>query len=184
MKSLKGHVLVASPKLVDPNFHRTVILLIEHNEEAAAGVVLNRPTEAMIAEVSEQVLELAVDWEKPIYLGGPVPGPLIALHDLEGLADRQIIEGLYSAIDPDKIRELIQRRAEPSLFIANYAGWGAGQLEMELIQESWLYTPAALEPNLLEGDPALWETLLKRINAAQLAEILGIEEMPDDPGLN
>ena len=71
MPSLTGQLLVASPGLLDPNFRRTVVLVTEHNEEGAAGLVLNRPTEAEVSEVVPQ-LESLVDDGELIYMGGPV----------------------------------------------------------------------------------------------------------------
>ena len=184
MKSLKGHFLVASSSLADPNFVRSVLLMVEHTEAGAAGVVLNRPTGATIAEISEKVLDEPDDWDKPIYLGGPVPGPLMALHSVEALADQSVSDGLYTTVDPDKIRELIRLRVEPSLFLANYAGWGAGQLEMELDQDSWHSIPAEAAIALEGGDAMMWEALFRRVSASQLAETLGLDDLPADPSLN
>ena len=79
MESLKGHLLVATRGLLDPNFTRTVILILGHGPEGAAGLVLNRPTDKTIGEVAEQVFEEEIDWDKPIHIGGPVPGPLVVL---------------------------------------------------------------------------------------------------------
>ena len=78
MESLKGHLLVAARGLLDPNFARTVILMLGHGPEGAAGLVLNRPTDPRtIGEIAEQVFEEEIDWDKPIHLGGPVAGPLV-----------------------------------------------------------------------------------------------------------
>ncbi|RUL89356.1 YqgE/AlgH family protein [Tautonia sociabilis] len=184
MKSLKGHFLVASRSLSDPNFVRTVLLIIEHSEAGAAGVILNRPTGATIAKISEEVFDEVEDWEKPIFLGGPVPGPLMALHSVAALGDQEVIEGLFTTVDPEKIRDLIRQRAEPSLFLANYAGWGAGQLEMELAQESWVFTPADITLVLEGGDASMWEAIMRRVSASILANALGIEELPEDPTVN
>ncbi|QDV37483.1 YqgE/AlgH family protein [Tautonia plasticadhaerens] len=184
MKSLKGHFLVASRSLADPNFVRTVLLMIEHTDAGAAGIVLNRPTGASLAEVSEEAFGRLVEWDKPIHLGGPVPGPLIALHSLEGLGDQEVLDGLFSTVDPDKLQELIRLRVEPSRFLANYAGWGAGQLEMELDQDSWIISPADPEVALRGGDVSMWEEVLKHLSASLLADALGLDQLPDDPSLN
>jgi len=174
MKSLKGHLLVATAHLSDPNFIQTVLLIFEHDEAGAAGVVLNRPTEATLAKISEDLFQEPVDWDKPIHLGGPVVGPLMALHKVGELADQEVLEGVYSTVDPDKLHELIQQQAEPSLFVANYAGWGPGQLESELIDDSWLYTPAQSDQVLEPGDIEMWHEAVKSISAHQLSEMLGL----------
>ncbi|WP_169979451.1 YqgE/AlgH family protein [Tautonia rosea] len=184
MTSLKGNFLIASNSLADPNFVRTVLLMVEHSETGAAGVILNRPTGATIAEISRKVFNEPDDWDKPIFLGGPVPGPLMVLHAVEALSDQSVIEGLYTTIDPDKIQELIQLRVEPSVFLANYAGWGAGQLEMELAEDSWRVIPADSSLALEGGDASLWETLMRRVSANLLAGALGLPDLPNDPTLN
>jgi putative transcriptional regulator len=184
MKSLKGHLLVATPRLVDPNYHRTVLLMFQHTETNAAGVVLNRPTGATVSDISEQVLPEPCDWEKPINLGGPVEGPLLILHQIEELSDHVMIPGVYGTFDSSKIREILQLRAEPSLIVANYAGWGPGQLEAEIEEESWLDLPATSEYVFWDDARDLWETVVKQINAEQLSRVLGISELPGDPTLN
>src|SRR3954468_7502112 len=109
MTSLKGQLLVATPQLLAPIFTRSVILMLDHSEEGAAGGILNRPTEANVASIAEQVFKDASDWDKPISLGGPVPGPLIVLHSLEELADQTVLPGVFSTVDAEKVRELVRR---------------------------------------------------------------------------
>ena len=184
MKSLKGYFLVASTSLSDPNFARTVLLLIEHTEAGAAGVVLNRPTGATIAEIAEEIFEEPADWDKPIHLGGPVPGPLMALHGVEDLGDLPVIAGVYSTVDPEKLHDLIRRRVEPSIFLANHAGWSPGQLESELAEDSWLYTKADPDQLFHPGDVEMWQEAIKAISAEQLSDMLGLDDLPDDPSLN
>ena len=184
MSSLTGHLLVASPQLVDPNFARTVLLLFEHSDQGASGVVLNRATEATITDLSEQVFEEHFAWEKPINLGGPVPGPLLVLHTIEELADQEVLPGVFSTYISSKIQRVIRRRPEPSLIVANCAGWGPGQLERELEQESWVHLPA--KPEHLFGDDAgdLWDTLSKAVRSSHLAQFLGLRVIPGDPAAN
>lgn len=78
--SLEGHLLVASAELRDPNFFQAVVLLIRHSEEGALGLILNRRTTATIRQVWEQVSDIACTSTQPLHLGGPVQGPLMALH--------------------------------------------------------------------------------------------------------
>ncbi len=184
MKSLKGSFLVASRSLADPNFQQTVLLLFEHHLQGAAGVVLNRPTGATIAEVSGKLFDEHEDWEKPIYLGGPVPGPLIALHTNEELSDELILPGVYSTIDPEKLRELIRDRFEPSILVANYAGWGPGQLESELEEDSWLVSPADSDRLFQSDTTELWRETIRTITDDHLSDLLGLDHRPEDPNLN
>ena len=77
MESLEGQLLVATPQLMDPNFARTLVLLIQHTDEGALGVVVNRPLGKTIQELWREVGSAPCHSRQPIYLGGPVPGPLM-----------------------------------------------------------------------------------------------------------
>ena len=184
MKSLKGHLLVATPTLLDPNFARAVLLMFEHSEEGAAGVILNRPTEATVTNISEQVLEEPFAWEKAIHLGGPVPGPLMILHTIEDLADQDVLPGIYSCVEASKVRQLIRSEAEPSLILANYAGWGPGQLEGEIEQDSWLSLSADPRHVFWDDPRDLWDTVIREIRGNELTRTLGLDGLPPDPSLN
>jgi putative transcriptional regulator len=184
MKSLKGYLLVATPNLLDPNFARTVLLMLEHTAEGAVGIVLNRPTEATVADISEQVLDEKLDWEKPIGLGGPVPGPLMVVHGLESLSDQEIFTGLYSTAEAAKLQQLLRQRVEPSVLVANYAGWGPGQLEREIEEGSWSSLPATIE-HVFESDASeLWDQVSDEAESTPLTEILGVRQIPPDPSVN
>jgi putative transcriptional regulator len=185
MSGLKGRLLIAKPRLVDPNFHRTVLLMLEHSDTGALGVILNRPTPATVSELSEQILEEPTDWEKTIHLGGPVAGPMMVLHTVSELADQTVRDGLYTTIDATKINELIRARVEPSRLLANYSGWGPGQLESEIEHDSW-YTCDADPDEIFDPDhdAGLWDRLVKRIHHATLENVTGFEHWPDDPRSN
>jgi putative transcriptional regulator len=183
MKSVKGHLLVASPGLITPFFSRTVILMIEHSPEGAMGVVLNRATEATVRDVAEQVLDEPLDWDKPIGIGGPVNGPLLVVHAEEAASDQRIRAGLHSTVEAARVRDLLRRKVEPSVVVANYSGWGPGQLEGEMDEDSWLVWPAT--DDLVFADPDnLWEKVVALVRAAQLQEMTGVKDIPPDPSVN
>lgn len=184
MTSLKGHLLVATPELLAPIFTQSVILMLDHSGEGAAGVILNRPTEATVAAVADQIFEEPSDWDKSIGLGGPVAGPLLVLHTLEECADQEVLPGVYSTVDAAKVRDLVRRKAEPSLTLANYSGWSPNQLEREIAEGSWLTLPArpALVFHDTPGD--LWKAVMKEYNGRRLTELLRIRGLPDDPRAN
>lgn len=184
MNSLKGQLLIATPRLIDPNFARTVLLIFEHNDQGAAGLVLNRQTEMLVSEVSEQLLDEPIDWEKPIYLGGPVPGPLMILHGHEEFADQEALDGLYLSVAAEKIRPILEGRLEPSLILANYAGWGPGQLDRELAEDSWYHIPAGAEHVFWDSTVDLWIHAIRNVNRKRTADLIGGDELPDDPSLN
>lgn len=184
MTTLKGHLIVASPDLLDPNFARSVLLMFEHTKGGAAGLILNRPTVATIGDISEQVFSEAFEWDKPLNLGGPVVGPLLVLHTEETLSDQEVMDGLYTTVDAVKVQILLRKRVEPSLILANYAGWGPGQLEAEIREGSWLLTPATIPMVYETSDEDGWAAIVREIEANRLPKILGIREVPDDPSLN
>jgi putative transcriptional regulator len=184
MTSLKGHLILAHPNLLDPNFARAIVLIFDHGKEGAAGVIINRPTEATISDIAEQVFSEPFDWEKSLNIGGPVLGPLMVLHADEPRADQEVMAGLYTTIDAAKVQVLLRNRFEPSLIIANYAGWGPGQLEAEIKEGSWLLTEATLELVFGSPDEEAWATIVREIEATGIPKILGIREVPDDPSMN
>ncbi|HMP01250.1 MAG TPA: YqgE/AlgH family protein [Gemmatales bacterium] len=184
MKSLKGSLLIASPTLLDPNFVKTVVLVFEHSENGAGGVVLNRQTDKTVADIAEQVFELESDWHKPLHLGGPVPGPVCAAHVLEHLADMEILPGVYGAIDPAKLVQVVEQSVEPSLFVVNYSGWGPGQLEGELEEDSWKVLPARPEHIFWKKEQDLWKAVMGELVGAKLGDALGVRFRPPDPRMN
>jgi len=184
MNSLKGHLLIASPSLFTPFFTRTVILMLEHGEDGALGLVLNRPTEATVTDVSEQAFDPPVEWDKPIHLGGPVPGPLMVIHAVEELADQEVLPGVFSTVHAEKVDQIIRGKAEPSLVVANYSGWGPGQLEGEFDVDSWLTLPASAAFVFWDGAEDLWDVVVKAAGARTLSEFLGLRNLPPDPSVN
>lgn len=184
MNTLEGHLLIATPDLLTPIFARSVILMIDHGDGGAMGVILNRPTEATVADLPAEVLGEEVAWDKPLHLGGPVPGPLMLLHADPGLADREVLPGVYLTVDAAKAREVVARRAEPTLVVVNYAGWAAGQLEGEFDRDSWLTLPATADHVFGSEGTDLWASVVGRVQARKLSEFLGVRVVPADPSMN
>jgi putative transcriptional regulator len=180
MQSLKGHLLLAGPGLVDPNFRRTVVLVGEHSEEGALGVVLNRASEATVEEALPELAEL-VDDLGLVHVGGPVqPSAIVVLADFveperAGALVLESVGFLPAEVDPEELGELRRARV-----FAGYAGWGPGQLDDELEDGSWIIEPAVPE-DVFTGDPeALWSEVLRRKGGP--FEILAL--MPLDPTSN
>ena len=184
MRSLKGQLLIASPSLLESFFTRTVILMLDHSEDGAAGVVLNRPTEAKVSDIAKTVFSQPFEWDKPLNLGGPVSGPLMVLHEVEELSNQEILPGLYNSVEMSQVRRAVMDRTEPSMILANYAGWGPGQLESEFDVDSWLTLPATRDYVFWAEDEDLWGVVVKAVNARKLSEFLGLRGVPSDPTLN
>lgn len=183
MADLQGQLLIASPQLRDPNFARSVVLLIRHNEDGAFGLILNRPTKVPLAQVWNQASETPCRSKERLHLGGPVEGPLMALHTQSLLSDLEILAGVYFSTEPDHLRELVADEEGSSRFFAGYAGWGAKQLESEMSEGSWLLLPATVE-HLFHTEKDLWEKVRREIADHSLVKNLGIKAPPPDPRLN
>ena len=180
MDSLQGQLLIAAPSLVDPNFRRTVVLVAQHTDDGAMGLVLNRPSEAPVSEAVPPLAELVDDGE-PVWAGGPVePGGVIVLAAYtEPEAAAALVFGdvgfMPAEADPgDVVAETRRARV-----FAGYAGWGAGQLEEELDEEAWFVEPAVEEDVFNRADD-LWSDVLARKGGPYAV----LSKMPPDPSLN
>jgi putative transcriptional regulator len=184
MQSLKGHLLIATPQLECTIFARSVILMLEATEEAAAGVILNQPIKTTLTELSGKIFAEDFEWDKPISLGGPLASSLMVLHSEEHLADKEVIPGVYFTAEPTKVHELVEQRLEPSLVLANYSAWGPGQLDGEIRRDSWLTLPATSKQVFWNGEKELWKAVWSEVRTSKLAHMLRIRELPADPRLN
>jgi putative transcriptional regulator len=181
VRSLRGQLLVAGPKLTDPNFDRTVVLIGEHGAEGAMGVVLNRPAPVTVAEAVPPLADLAGP-DDPVYVGGPVQQQaIVVLADFVEPAEAGVL--VFETIgflpgeidDPASVGELRAVRV-----FAGYAGWAPGQLEGELAEDAWIVEPARPEDVFGTDPDRLWRTVLRRRGGA--SAILAL--MPPDPRVN
>jgi putative transcriptional regulator len=181
MDSLRGRLLIAGPTLLDPNFARTVVLVGEHNEDGALGVVLNRPSETTVAEAVPDLEDLA-ETDDPVHVGGPVqPSAVLVLAEYEDPdEDAQLVIGPvgFVAVDEDGDRAAVELgRAR---VFAGYAGWGPGQLEAELEREDWIVADGRPEDVFDDDAPTLWSRVLDR----QGGRLRLLARMPLDPSVN
>lgn len=181
MESLRGHLLVAGPALEDPNFRRTVVLLGEHGEEGAMGVILNRASTITVEEAVPPIGAL-VDPGEIVYVGGPVqPQAVVVLADFvdPDLAETVVVETV--GFLPGEVEDAAALGELRGLRVfAGYAGWAPGQLEAELEEGSWVVVPAQPSDVFTTEPETLWSRVLKREggNLAVLAML------PDDPLVN
>ncbi|SFF54780.1 putative transcriptional regulator [Fontimonas thermophila] len=144
---LANQFLVAMPSLEDENFRQTVSLLCEHTDSGAIGLVINRPTDLRLVEMMEQMgLEHEnVDREAFVYWGGPVqPERGFVIHREPGGWEScmTLARGLYITTSRDILRAIGRGEGPADYFVVlGYAGWGAGQLEDEILHNAWLHTP-------------------------------------------
>jgi putative transcriptional regulator len=183
MKSLEGHFLVASPKLQDPNFIKTVVLLLEHNKQGAFGVVLNRRISKSIRDLWEEVQEPPCESQQCLNLGGPVAGPLLAIHTHAPLGGVEVLPGIYFCHDKTQLENLVQQQQHAFKLFVGHSGWGGGQLENEIQQGAWLTAPATAE-DVFSDEDLLWTKLFRHIGSDSLCSLLKIKNLPADPTLN
>ena len=180
MESVRGQLLIAGPALLDPNFWRTVVLMIEHTADGALGLVLNRPSETTVGEAVPQLEEL-VDPEEQLFIGGPVqPSAVIVLAEFEDPTDAALIAfediGVLGTGSPPE--ELAGVRAGRAF--VGHAGWGPGQLDSELERGDWILEPARRQDAFTGTPPDLWSEVLIRKGGSYAL----IARMPPDPSVN
>ena len=182
-KTLSGSLLVAMPTLLDPNFRRTILFMVRHEQdEGAMGVILNRPQGKTLGDLEGAGSRLP-SGPVPLFEGGPVEQHQLLLARMTmlergarfesfGEEDLSSVE-LSGSPDPEELRAFI-----------GYAGWTVGQLEREIAEQSWLVlapSPALLQPvTSPEEGAARWRGIM--MNLGPWHHLLA--QAPDDPGLN
>jgi putative transcriptional regulator len=179
--SLRGQLIVAAPQLGDPNFARTVVLITEHSDEGAMGIVLNRPATTTVADATPELVEL-VEPDEDVYVGGPVqPSSVIVLAEFGDSAEAGVpvferIGFIAAGTDPEELTRTVDR----ARVFAGFAGWSPGQLEEELERDDWILEPALPDDVFARVPARLWKDVLER-KGGQFALIA---RMPLDPSLN
>ena len=180
--SLRGKLLLASPTLLDPNFVRTVVLIAEHTEEGAMGLVLNRPAASTVSEAVPDLAWLTGD-DAQVYVGGPVAETaviVLAEFDRPELAGA-LVEGDLGFVGADADDPaLLDGAVRRARVFAGHAGWGPGQLEGELEEEAWIVEPPQREEIFSEDAQGLWAAVLRRKGR----EYALLSTMPPDPSVN
>ena len=179
MPSRRGQLLIASPRLRDPNFFKTVVLIVKDEEEGALGVVLNRPLQISVADACGSQVDAAAEVEDPIYQGGPCEGPLTVLHANEAAGGEQIVDGVRFSMDKDDIEWLMANNKASIKYFAGYSGWGKGQLDAEIDEGAWLLTPASAE-HVFENQGE-WSKLSTWLAVGRKIDL---GRIPDDPSVN
>jgi putative transcriptional regulator len=173
---LKGQFLVAAAHLRDPNFYRSVVLVLEHNAQGTMGLVINRPSEIAVDTALSTDLTLP-GTDSVVFSGGPVEtSALMILHNSRILAqdDEQIVSGVYLAGSQNSFDTLVKQPADPApqqsevrfRVYCGYAGWGAQQLEGEIGRGDWHVVDS--DPQMvLDHDPyGVWDICMRRLQRA------------------
>ncbi len=179
--SRHGRLLVAAPALEDPNFRRTVVLMLEHSPEGALGLVLNRPTPLVSREALPAGLADLMPEDERVFQGGPVqPEAVILLADFEDASKAATIAfGTVGIVDPEA-ESAGHGGVRAIRAFGGYAGWGAGQLERELAEDAWVDAPADAADVFTDDHRGLWSRVLERKGGSWRL----IARMPEDPTVN
>jgi putative transcriptional regulator len=180
MESLRGHLLISSGGLFDPNFRHTVVLIGEHNADGALGVVLNRALDATVRD-TVPVLSDLVPTGEPLFEGGPVQtdgAVLLAEFTHPELADILVFGCVGFLVG--EISQEVQPGILRARLFAGYSGWGPGQLEAEMARDSWIVEAAREEDVFTDTPDLLWARVLQRKGP----EFHRLSRMPYDPSMN
>jgi putative transcriptional regulator len=183
LQPLKGRFLISEPALMDFYFGKSVVLLVEHDdEEGTFGLIINKPVHLKLNEVIKDFPKI----DFPLFLGGPVhPDRLFYLHTLGDKIPgcQHVFDNMYWGGDINKIIEMIDLKlATPAdvKFFIGYSGWEAGQLNKEMEQKSWIVTHASLKCVVAKKPEILWTNILKKMGN----EYAIWAHFPSDPILN
>lgn len=186
--SLSGKLLVAAPGMEDPNFARAVILIVDHHDQGALGLVLNRVMQRRVEEVWDQLTLEDCPVDAALRSGGPCDGPLMMLHDCRDHAGVELVHGICFSSEPAQVLAAtgeVPAPDRPRTYFTSYAGWGGGQLEHELDQGAWLIASASravvFDP---DADDGLWMRVLSGIDRAIAMLALNPKLVPRDPSMN
>jgi putative transcriptional regulator len=179
-----GKLLIAEPMLGDPNFDRTVVLMIEHTDEGALGVVLNRPTDLEVDAVLHEWADLAAT-PPVLYMGGPVEqNGVLALGrrrpDAGAVPGWTAVLGDVGTVDLHLGPDDVAAGLDGIRFFAGYSGWGGGQLEAELAEGAWLVVDADAGDVFVPDTDAMWRAVLRR----QGGRTAMLAHFPAHPSLN
>jgi putative transcriptional regulator len=180
-ESTKGQLLIAGPTLADPNFWRTVILVVDHSGDGALGLVLNRPSDTTVGEAVPQLSDVAGPAED-VMIGGPVqPSSVIVLAEFEDPEEAALISfdqiGVLASGTP--LDEIGAGISSVRVF-AGHAGWGPGQLDDELERGDWFLEPATYDDAFSSEPRELWKSVLSRKGGSYAL----VARMPVDPSMN
>ena len=181
----RGSFLVASPRLLDPNFMHSVVLLCEHGEEGSYGIIVNRPADLRVSDLASES-SLLQERKDRVWFGGPVSvEQLQVLHCVgEGVPGaHNVVDGFHLGGDPEVLRAAFAATPQPRThvkFVIGYSGWGEDQLEAELAEGAWVVVPAK-RAHVFDPRP---ETLWRRILRAQGGAVAQLADIPPDPSWN
>ncbi len=183
MNFLDGQLLIADPRLADMNFFRSVVLITRHNGDGAMGLVLNQPSKVSLSDIWDKISEVPLARDDLVYVGGPVQGPLAALHDSVECSELEVMPELHFSVNRDQIDRLLSSVEGNCRVYSGYSGWGPGQLEGELEVGGWLVMPARNELVFADSE-LIYKTVCEEVGSGILFSDNSRGIFPSDPSLN
>ena len=181
----KGRLLLATPPLTDPNFDRAVVYVLEHHEDGAIGLILNRPTDEALEEPLDRWIDLQ-STPSSVFVGGPVDtNAMIAIATTKELLSDATelltpISGLIASTDLSADPAIVAAHVDVVRVFRGYAGWGAGQLDLEIDEGAWLILDAEVGDVFSDRPDDLWHDVLRR----QPGRLSWLALAPDDLSSN
>ncbi len=167
--SLAPVLLVSMPQMIDPNFSKTVVLLAEYGAHGAFGLVVNRRMDEPAASIVTADEPIAIHPKMHLYTGGPVEPTRAWILTSRGELDHEaleVTEGVHLSASPNLVRRTLETAPDPRVrMVVGYAGLGAGQLDIELAQGSWLLAPVQSDLIFETASEAMWEAAIRRLGA-------------------
>ncbi len=181
MEFVRGKLLVAGPALLDPNFHRTVVLVCEHDENGALGLVLNRPS-PIPADQAIPELDDALPNGDTLWVGGPVQTTsVVVLADFASEETPALrVSGDIGLVLPDAELDRVHTAVRRARAFLGYAGWGGGQLDGEVDRDDWIVADFAPDDAFTDDPDQLWSSVLGRKGGSYAL----LATMPPDPSVN
>ena len=179
---LQGKLLVAAPSLIGNVFEKTVVLVLQHNSSGTFGIVLNRPADK----------EILTEWEsmtgkdptnRCFVHGGPVGGPVFAIHQQQAIGEVEMPCGLFVSADSVSMRKLMEQDDDRYRIVFGVASWSIGQLESEIDSGIWFPLNARAD-DVFDDASWMWEKSLRRYGEQVTREVLRIDRLPDNPNWN
>lgn len=168
-ESLAPVLLVSMPQMIDPNFSKTVVLLAEYTAQGAFGLVVNRRMDEPAMSIVTADEPLDIHPKMHLYTGGPVEPTrawILTANPALDIEALEVIKGVYLSASPTLVRKTLESAPDPGVrMVVGYAGWGAGQLDVELAQGAWLMAP--VQPDLIFDTSAddMWAAAIRRMGA-------------------
>lgn len=179
---LPGTLLVASPALKGTPFHKTVVIILQHSREGTFGVVLNRPANEQIKCAWQKLIGNDAS-DRFIVQGGPIGGPVFAIHQEQQLAELEIPGGIFVSVESEKFHQLVDNEQSHYRIVFGVAGWENGQLDDEIDEGLWFTLDGDAE-QVFDDPTWMWEKSLRRYGQQLICDVVGLDHLPASPLLN